>query len=62
MGMAGAERIFGLLDEKPEEDEGYVTLVNAVEILTELFQSTKNVPVSGHGNIPTAMERLLIPG
>ena len=31
MGMAGAERIFGLLDEKPEEDEGYVTLVNAVE-------------------------------
>ncbi len=31
MGMAGAERIFSLLDEKPEEDEGYVTLVNAVE-------------------------------
>ncbi len=31
MGMAGAERIFGLLDEKPEEDEGYVTLVNAIE-------------------------------
>lgn len=31
MGMAGAERIFSLLDEKPEENEGYVTLVNAVE-------------------------------
>ncbi len=31
MGMAGAERIFSLLDEKPEEDEGYVTLVNAIE-------------------------------
>ncbi len=31
MGMAGAERIFGLLDEKSEEDEGYVTLVNAIE-------------------------------
>lgn len=29
MGMAGAERIFSLMDEKPEPDEGYVTLVNA---------------------------------
>ncbi len=29
MAMAGAERIFALMDEKPEEDEGYVTLVNA---------------------------------
>ena len=29
MGMAGAKRIFELLDEEPEEDEGYVTLVNA---------------------------------
>ena len=29
MGMAGAQRIFDLLDEKPEIDEGYVTLVNA---------------------------------
>ena len=29
MGMAGAERIFELLDEEPEGDEGYVTLVNA---------------------------------
>ena len=29
MGLAGAERIFELLDEEPEEDEGYVTLVNA---------------------------------
>ncbi len=27
--LAGAERIFRLLDEKPEYDEGYVTLVNA---------------------------------
>ncbi len=31
MGMAGAERIFALMDEKPEADEGYVTLVDAVE-------------------------------
>lgn len=29
MGMAGADRIFSLMDEKPEDDEGYVTLVNA---------------------------------
>ena len=28
MGLAGAERIFSLIDEEPEEDEGYVTLVN----------------------------------
>ena len=28
MALAGAERIFGLMDEKPEEDDGYVTLVN----------------------------------
>ena len=27
--LAGADRIFALLDEKPEVDEGYVTLVNA---------------------------------
>lgn len=29
MAMAGAGRIFSLMDEKPEVDEGYVTLVNA---------------------------------
>ena len=29
MALAGAERIFELLDEEVEEDEGYVTLVNA---------------------------------
>ena len=28
MGLAGAQRIFDLMDEAPEEDEGYVTLVN----------------------------------
>lgn len=30
MAMAGAQRIFDLIDEKPEVDDGYVTLVNAV--------------------------------
>lgn len=31
MGLAGTQRIFSLMDEKPEPDEGYVTLVNARE-------------------------------
>lgn len=29
MGLAGAERVFALIDEQPEADNGYVTLVNA---------------------------------
>ncbi len=29
MGLAGADRMFELMDQKPEEDNGYVTLVNA---------------------------------
>ena len=29
MALAGSERVFELMDELPEEDEGYVTLVNA---------------------------------
>jgi len=32
MGLAGASRVFELLDEEPEADEGYVTLVNVKEI------------------------------
>lgn len=31
MGLAGAERIFNLVDQEPEVDEGYVTLVNVTE-------------------------------
>ncbi len=31
MGMAGAQRIFDLMDQAPEEDEGTVTLVNVKE-------------------------------
>ena len=31
MALAGGDRIFALLDEKPETDEGYVTLVNVRE-------------------------------
>ena len=29
MALAGAERVFDLMDQEPEEDNGYVTLVNA---------------------------------
>lgn len=41
MAMAGAERIFNLMDEKPEVDDGYVTLVNVAEEKGELRESTK---------------------
>ena len=43
MGIAGAARIFDLLDEQPEQDEGYVELVNATEkngVLEETSEST----------------------
>lgn len=38
MALAGAERIFELIDQKPEEDEGYVTLVNVKEEDGELVE------------------------
>lgn len=43
MALAGAERIFKLIDEEPEQDNGYVTLVNAKYIdgvLTEVPEHT----------------------
>ena len=43
MALAGADRIFRLLDEEPEADNGYVTLVNAKEAdgkLTETQERT----------------------
>lgn len=43
MALAGAERIFELMDEKPEDDDGYITLVNAKydgDILTETNERT----------------------
>lgn len=43
MALAGGDRIFKLLDEKPEVDEGYVTLVNAAKengIITESDKRT----------------------
>lgn len=50
MAFAGAARIFSFLDEEPETDDGYVTLVNAQEKnggLTRL-RSTQDF---GHGSI-----------
>ena len=43
MGIAGAQRIFELMDQLPETDAGYVTLVNAKEengVLTECSERT----------------------
>ena len=39
MGMAGASRCFDLIDEKPEEDTGYVTLVNVKEVDGKLIET-----------------------
>ncbi len=38
MGLAGASRIFELLDETPEQDQGIVTLVNAKEVNGEIIE------------------------
>ncbi len=39
MAMAGAQRVFEMLDEEAEQDQGYVTLVNAVEENGHLTES-----------------------
>ena len=41
MGLAGSKRIFALLDEQPEEDEGYVSLVNAKILKNGNIKETK---------------------
>ena len=41
MALAGCDRIFSLLDESPETDEGYVTLVNAKEENGKLTETPK---------------------
>ncbi len=38
MGIAGAQRVFALVDEKAETDDGYVTLVNAKEVDGQLVE------------------------
>ena len=42
MALAGADRVFKLIDEKPEADDGYVTLVNAEELNGELRETEKH--------------------
>ena len=45
MGLAGAQRVFKLIDEEPETDEGYVTLVNAKEENGELRECEERTGV-----------------
>ena len=46
MALAGAERIFALLDEEPETDEGYVTLTDA-----RIDESGELIPAGEHTGI-----------
>ena len=45
MALAGAERIFNLMDEDTEFDEGYVTLVNAEYVNGEIKETAKRTGV-----------------
>ena len=47
MGLAGADRIFALIDEAPEADEGYVTLVNLGVENGELVETDKRTGLWG---------------
>ena len=49
-GTCGAQRIFELLDEEPEVDEGYVTLVNAEDADGTFTKQTNMEP--GHETFP----------
>jgi ATP-binding cassette subfamily B protein len=42
MALAGADRVFKLIDEQPETDDGYVTLVDAEEVNGELRETSKH--------------------
>ena len=62
MGLAGAERIFNLIDEQPEKDDGYVTLVNAREENGQLVECKERTGVWAwkhpHGDGTTTYTRL----
>ena len=45
MGLAGAERVFELLDQEPEVDDGIVTLVNATEKDGELKETNEQTEI-----------------
>lgn len=47
MGLAGADRIFALIDEAPEADKGYVTLVNLGVENGELVETEKRTGLWG---------------
>ena len=62
MGLAGAQRVFELVDEIPEQDEGYVTLVNAKEVNGELTETVERTGVWAwrhpHGDGSVTYQRL----
>ena len=62
MGLAGAERIFNLIDEEPEVDDGYVTLVNAREENGELVECKERTGIWAwkhpHGDGTTTYTRV----
>ena len=45
MGIAGTQRIFNLMDQQPEQDQGYVTLVNVREENGELIECEERTGV-----------------
>jgi ATP-binding cassette subfamily B protein len=45
MGIAGAQRIYDLIDEEPEQDNGYVTLVNVREDNGELIECEERTEI-----------------
>lgn len=45
MALAGADRIFRLIDEKPEVDEGYVTLVNVTKENGQLVENEQRTGI-----------------
>ena len=54
MAMAGANRVFTLLDEKPEVDEGYVTLVNAKREDGKLVECSERTGIWAWKHVHTA--------
>lgn len=63
MAMAGAGRVFELLDEQPETDEGYVMLVNAREVDGEIVECKERTGVWAwkhrHGDGTVTYTRLM---
>ncbi len=45
MALAGADRVFKLIDEQPEDDAGYVMLVNAEEVNGEIRETNKHTGI-----------------